>query len=51
MHQSGTNSSYKVVNQKPSGSPEIFNGGTKHPEGKHIEKYMSKIAMHKHISN
>jgi hypothetical protein len=50
MYKCGTNTGYKVINKQSFSAPYVFDGTTEHPEGKHIEKDMSEVAVHEHVS-
>ena len=49
LEKSSPYSTRNVIKKEFLRSPHIFNHTTKHPQRKHIKKYMLNISMHEHI--
>ena len=41
----------QLVKQVSASAPVIFNHGSEHPQGEHVEKKMLETPMHEHIGN
>ncbi len=49
IEQPCANTADKIVEEEPTGTPEVLHGSTEHPEVEHIEEDVAEVGMHKHI--